>query len=93
MLAKLTNQEIAPDSFSKKKNLQAASLLLPFLGCAQCTPSQGPALHFFVILEQTLPLPRSLRCFSFFLNCSMCAMGAKNVLFCAMLSAQDIVEN
>ena len=65
-------------------------------------PSRSPAYAQSPLTPRAPPptSPRSsclfpglcLRHVSFFLNCSMCASGAKNVLFRAPLSVQDLAE-
>ena len=94
-IAKLTNQEIAPDYFSKKiyNNLQAASRLLPIPRLSIMHPLSDPSSCFSTIPVLFLPPPRSVfeMFLIFFLKSSMCTLGAKNVLFCAKQSAQDIV--
>ena len=94
-IAKLTNQEIAPDFFSKKKKKKIA-------GCLQA-PAHPQAEHNASPLRPCLLLLHNSSAASassqlcvwdvshFFLKSSMCALGAKKVLFCAEQSAQDIV--
>lgn len=92
-IAKLTNQEIAPDFFSKKKKI-AGCLQAP--AHPQAEHNASPLRPYLLLLHNSSAASASSQvCVwdvsQFFLKSSMCALGAKKVLSWAEQSARDIV--